>query len=101
MTTPNPTVGRKVWYYGQSLIGANDRNVPFDATIIFVWTPTMVNLRVTDHAGGVHIKTSIQLRAPDAGDAHGSSNFATWTPHQMREHAKDFPSTTPAADAAS
>lgn len=84
---PKPTIGREVWFWGMSTIGVNDRLQPFAGKIIYVHSPSMVNLFVMDHGGGTRILSSVQLRAPNPGqDGHGKgANYATWTPHQMRE----------------
>ena len=84
-----PTVGRKVWYYEAGPGNILDPRTPFDATIVYVWGPGMVNLRVTDHQGLTVPRYSVLLREPREGDEHGSSEFATWMPYQMGQAKKD------------
>jgi hypothetical protein len=85
-----PTVGRKVWFYefdipfGHDMpVGAYSLTVPFDATVIYVWGPNMVNLLVTDHTGKTYPKTSVTLRDPQPDDSHGKSYVCTWMPYQV------------------
>lgn len=81
-----PTIGRKVWFYEADQHGnINNRAMPFDATIVYVWSPECVNLRISDHVGLVLARSSVVLRDPDDGDRHGSgSEFATWMPYQVK-----------------
>jgi hypothetical protein len=82
-----PTVGRKVWFWdnGNGLHGPvrHGDAQPMDATIIYVWGDTCVNLRVTDHAGNVLTRTSVPLRDHREGDCHGVEYTATWMPYQV------------------
>lgn len=95
-----PTIGRKVYFYDQMPEGdhsgmarySNDQ--PFDATVIYVWGPSCVSLRVTDHAGVTHVRTSVPLRDPGEGDAHGKEYTATWMPYQVGQ-AKAAPEAKP------
>jgi hypothetical protein len=79
-----PTIGRKVWFYDNTPDGCYDPEQAFDATVIYVWSPGLVNLRVTDHAGNTRVQTSVVLREPREGDSHGERQVATWMPYQMK-----------------
>lgn len=89
--TMKPTIGHKVWYWhgDPSMSGPFRRfgaDQPFDATIIYVWSDTHVNLKVTDHDGNEHTIKSVRLGEPSLGDQHGigqGHNHATWMPYQM------------------
>lgn len=91
MPTIKPSIGRKVYFYaGEGDNPAPTRyslDTPMDATVIYVWGPECVNLRVTDHAGNTHIRTSVPLRDPgeDGADAHCKDLgcYATWMPFQV------------------
>lgn len=89
MSTITPTIGRKVWFYDSYLGACNDVRQPFDATVIYVWSESCVNLDVTDHHGNRHIKTSVPLREPREGDQHGVEYVATWMPYQMGQAKKE------------
>jgi hypothetical protein len=84
MSSIKPTIGRKVWFYEPTLAGnINNPTVPFDATIVYVWGDTCVNLRVTDHQGNTFARCSVPLRDPGADDRHGAGDYvATWMPYQ-------------------
>lgn len=94
MSTITPSIGRKVWFYDaaperhSAQMVRYDDSQPMDATVIYVWSPTCVNLRVTDHAGIMHTRTSVPLRDPAEGDAHGKEYVATWMPYQMGQAKK-------------
>ena len=83
MSSIKPTIGRKVWYFG-SFGNVVDSRQPFDATVIYVWGDTCVNLQVIDHTGKVYTETSVMLRDPQDGDQHGVGlSVATWMPFQV------------------
>ena len=95
MSTITPTIGRKVYFYtpeqdrhATGAMGRYDDKQPFDATVIYVWGPTCVNLRVTDHAGNTHTRSSVPLRDPQDDDGHGNAYFATWMPYQVGQAKK-------------
>lgn len=99
MSTIKPTIGRKVWFYDSATgtppydkpPGGYDKIQPFDATIIYVWGDTCVNLDVTAHDGSRHIKTSVPLRDPAAAGAEPDCHngyYATWMPYQTAQAAK-------------
>ena len=79
-----PTIGRKVWYWpvGDASLVQYDENVACDATVIYPWSDTNVNLRVTDHAGNTQLRTSVFLHQGKVDDRPASS-CATWMPFQM------------------
>ncbi len=87
MPTINPTIGRKVYFFEPAEpiepTTRYDDKVPFDATIVYVWSKSTVNLRVTDHAGNVFTRTSVPLRDPGPMDRHGQEYVATWMPFQV------------------
>lgn len=102
MSTIAPTIGRKVYFYDAAqevaphVPGAMQRydaKQPFDATVIYVWGPNCVNLRVTDHAGYTHVRSSVPLRDPTENDAHGVEYVATWMPYQVGQAKKAEAST--------
>lgn len=95
MSTIDPTIGRKVYFYDPSTSTATPLDMtryhdkhPFDATVIYVWGPTCVNLRVTDHAGKTHTRSIVPLRDPTDDDGHGKEYVATWMPYQVGQAAK-------------
>lgn len=79
-----PTIGRKVWYWPHDEDGGlnvYDDKQACDATVVYVWSETCVNLRVTDHAGNTVARTSVLLVQDEerpAGRSH-----ATWMPYQV------------------
>jgi hypothetical protein len=86
-----PTIGRKMWFFdtgsaknerAQNGPAYYDDRVPFDATVIYVWGPSLVNLRVTDHAGNVFTRTSVPVADYDEGYEHGHQMVAAWMPYQ-------------------
>ena len=91
MSSIAPTIGRKVWYWTNNPNGMLDNKQAFDATILFVHNPTMVNLSVIDHEGNPSVETSVQLRDPapegQKPDQHefGGSAYATWMPYQTSQ----------------
>ena len=92
-----PTIGRKVWYYpsahqlavvaAASILGKmiqRDPGRPFDATITYVHSDSMVNLAVRDHDGHSHAVTSVQLLAPEHTDNPPTGSFyARWMDFQI------------------
>lgn len=94
MSSITPTIGRKVYFYDQSPDRTSAHmqrysdDQPFDATVIYVWGPTCVNLRVTDHSGITHTRSSVPLRDPADGDAHGKEYVATWMSYQVGQAKK-------------
>jgi len=87
MPSITPNIGRKVWYWplkDTANIVSYNPETPCDATIVYVWSDTCVNLRVTDHTGATHVRTSVQ---PDT--ERPSSNHATWMPYQVGQAKKE------------
>lgn len=95
-----PTISRHVWYWPS----ANDVNhlqdkpmtsysdkQAFDGVVCHVWGPNCVNLRVTDHAGIEHIRTSVRLCEDE--DIPIGSNYATWMPYQKAQFEAQKPTT--------
>lgn len=111
-----PSIGRKVWYWpsmfdlgigrtyisSESVMQVNQgmdatkvTSQPCDATIVFVHSDSMVNLRVTDHNGNTHTRTSVALFEPQAeagrwklgNDAVLAPQvpFAQWMPYQVSQ----------------
>lgn len=94
-----PTTSRKVWFYtnGQDLIKSHpvsadepvrhivavDESQPLDATIAYVWSDTMVNLRVTDQNGNDYAVTSVLFVQADEAKPPRGQCFATWMPYQV------------------
>lgn len=94
MSSIAPTIGRKVYFYDQAPERTAARmqrysdTQPFDATVIYVWGPNCVNLQIIDHSGVTHTRTSVPLRDPVDGDAHGKEYYATWMPYQVGQAKK-------------
>ena len=84
----SPTVGRKVWFYpvNEPSVIQIDKSVPCDATVVYPWGDHCVNLRITDHAGNTHVRTSVWLVQDD--EERPASNHATWMPYQKGQAAK-------------
>jgi hypothetical protein len=98
MSTITPTIGRKVWFWTAFDQNVHDKVQPFDATVIFVHSPTTVDLHVVDHAGQMLRRTSVELLDPsrpatepgETPDCHGTGReYATWMPYQVSAAAKD------------
>lgn len=85
MTTISPTIGRKVWFHP----GKADRGMetitktePMDASVVYVWSDTLVNLAVWDHYGNIWARSSVRLVQP--GDAaSGDEAWCEWMPYQI------------------
>lgn len=85
-----PTIGRKVWFYpsahsftdsGANEVFVTDPEQPLDATIVYVHSDTMLNLRVSDQNGGTHGVCSVPL-IQDGPPPPGTGRYATWMPYQ-------------------
>lgn len=82
-----PTVGRKVWYY-QSISDAMDSSVqPRDATVVYVVSDRIVNLRVSDTQGDTTPKLAVQLY--QEGDEDPKGEFACWMPYQAQQAKRE------------
>ena len=84
-----PTVGRKVWYWpvGEEHIAQVDKFTPCDATVLYAFGDTGVNLMIVDHKGGQHFKHSAYLWQGAVEDRPMSS-CATWMPYQAAQAKK-------------
>jgi hypothetical protein len=92
MSSINPTIGRRVWFWTANADQANvrDPRQAFDAGVIFVHNPTTVCLSVIDHSGRHSVEDSVPLRDSQPGDEHGKGErYATWMPYQMQAASKD------------
>jgi hypothetical protein len=95
-TIEEPTVGRKVWYWGDASLEREiiDMKQPFDATVCFVHPRNLigepvVNLRVTTHHGSSSLRPSVPLCNPGPVDQHGGPIcYATWMPYQRKQQLK-------------
>lgn len=78
-----PTVGRKLYYWpvNEPAIEQIDPRQPCDATLLFPWSDTCVNLSIIDHQGRVHVRTSVFLHQGD-GPFPGDYSHAAWMPYQ-------------------
>ena len=86
MTVIKPTVGRKIYYRSPNEEIHSDISQPLDATIVYVHSDSMVNLRVTDQGGISHARTSIPLI--QEGDAAPDGAYCYWMPFQVGQAAK-------------
>lgn len=79
-----PTIGRKVWYYPESNLQELTKHdeQPFDATIVYVWSDSMVNLLVVDHQGNVAPRTSVHLSQDGGAARGGGEQYCAWMPYQ-------------------
>lgn len=88
-----PSIGRKLWFwetrdafdaaransFDHDLLSVHEQ--PLDATVVAVWSPTMINVYVIDHSGVGRAETSVQLI--QEGDIIPEGRFATWMPFQI------------------
>lgn len=81
-----PSVGRKVWYYQSSSDAMNPNVQPRDATIVYVISDRLVNLRVSDTQGDTMPKLAVQLYQGE--DDEPKSEFACWMPYQSQQAKK-------------
>jgi hypothetical protein len=84
-----PTIGRKVWFWTLDATYVRDQLQAFDATIIYVHNPELVDLSVTTHAGTATIERRVKMEMPEACDHHGTERIATWMPFQAGQARKD------------
>ena len=102
MTAIKPTIGRKIWYHAPDEAIHSDPSQPLDATIVYVHSDGMVNLRVTDQGGISHARTSIPLI--QEGDAAPNGAYCFWMPFQQgqakrHEERPEAPNDAKAPDA--
>lgn len=104
-STITPSVGRKMWFFASEVHevskgmapppGVINMAAPFDATVIYVHGPDMVNLRVTDHVGTVYTRASVPVADYDESYRHGVRNVAAWMPYQSGQAAKQAAGSRP------
>lgn len=89
-----PSVSRRIWYWPTNeeaeqsvfnISGSHRRCIsrmqPFDAGVLYVWSPTMVNLDITDHQGNHFPKTSVSIAAIE------TPGCAQWMDYQLKAAA--------------
>lgn len=86
-----PTIGRIVHLHLNGCTSlsplpiTNSPDVPFQATIVYVWDAGLVNLAYHDHNGNPGRLTSVAMLHP--GDTYppcgGGDPYATWMPYQV------------------
>jgi hypothetical protein len=86
-----PTVGRVVWFHpglrDTERMMVLDGQQPMRADVVFVHNDRMVNLMVTDHAGGLWPRDNVELI--QEGDAiPKSQSYCEWMPYQKGQAAK-------------
>ena len=84
-----PIVGRKIWYSPCPALDDPPKigEQPYDATIVYVWSDKLVNLRVTDHCGNTFARGSVTLlQEGDAPNSEGGHCY--WMPYQKGQAAK-------------
>jgi hypothetical protein len=86
MITPTP--GRIVWFYrGETQSDIVQRDQPLAATVCYVFSNRMVNLRVWDADANEHRCTSVQL-LQDGDEAPPTGYYCEWMPYQKRQAAR-------------
>ncbi len=83
-----PTIGRKVWFWRHGSNPSDPAQQPEDATVCYVHSDTLVNLRVTDHSGIARSETSVSLRQPEHPELLAITPCAQWMPYQQGQAAK-------------
>ncbi len=92
MSGIEPTVGRNIWFRcteGQAHLLGMTRfdNQPMHANIVYVWSPTVINLIVVDHVGLPHAVQNVLVNVPIAA---GDGPYAEWMGYQIGQ-AKKMP----------
>ncbi len=82
-----PTIGRKVWYWAHTPSEGYENAQPEDATVVFVFSESMVNLRVTDHSGNSRPETSVFLWQGEGSQP--DTRHAQWMPYQVGQAKKE------------
>jgi hypothetical protein len=82
-----PTVSRKVWFWQHEPIGGYADSQPEDATVVYVHSDSLVNLRVTNHSGEARPETSVFLW--DGESAQPDTRHAQWMPYQIGQAKKE------------
>lgn len=97
MALIQPTIGRKVWFYPQQedldegLKVLNEESFfaqPLDATVVFIWGDSLVNLHVLDHEGNAW-KFEKVILLPDYRPESFPVRCATWMPYQLNQARKE------------
>jgi hypothetical protein len=84
-----PTIGRRIWYWPETLEDDTaegvciDDNQPYDAGIIFVYSDGHVNLGVTDHEGNYFPKQDVVISDEEI------PGCAQWMPYQEKKAAEE------------
>ena len=104
MSAFRPAVGRKVWFHPAELLRAElkvfDRTQPCDATILYAWNDTRVNLLVLGPTGLTQRLMSVTLLRPGETPSADALRFgyAEWMPMPCQSGQAAEPATllTPA-----
>lgn len=81
-----PTVGRIVWYWGDTLIH-KDPGQPLAAIVTYVWGDRLVNLAVFSGQGFHHAKANVPL-LQDGDVVPYPDVYCKWMPYQKGQAAK-------------
>lgn len=86
LATPDPSIGRVVWFYPCLPRMGYPNDQPHSAQIAYVHSRNMVNLGCIDGSGNPYAATSVALYHPDAVPdwQTASGGYATWMPYQCR-----------------
>lgn len=83
MITPVP--GRIVWYHPDThdtTLMATNGTQPLAATVVAVWSDTMINVQVLDANAVAWKRTSVALWQGEGEPPYGS-RFCEWMPYQL------------------
>ena len=82
-----PTVGRIVWYHPEhgEMVDLGDQ--PCAAMVIYVWGNDCVNLKIVDHEGNTHTRTSVHLCQDSETPVNGQCE---WMPYQKQVAAGEI-----------
>lgn len=101
MATIRPTIGRKVYFNPSNAKAPSDGSPfdalarshggdqghpsyqPFDATIVYVHSDSMVNLAINDHGGTPTARHSVPLWNGEGPRPGPTESFAEWMPFQL------------------
>lgn len=76
-----PSIGCKIWFWTHEPPGGYENNQPEDATVVYVFSDSMVNLRVTDRSGNSRAETSVFLWQGEGEQP--TTRHAQWMPFQV------------------
>lgn len=79
---PQPSIGRKVWYRP---VGSTIEQQPHDATVVYVYSDTMVNLACHDAMGNPYSMASVYLWPGEDYAPRPADQFAEWMPFQISQ----------------